>query len=305
MTWFWRIWYYFSIFGLFGAGLNYSNAANCLGREIERCTNVSLTDTAMIVALAIANFYLGYRLYKYGHLWQPRPSLKFSWRGERGFPISFIVFFVFGAVFLGEHLPTIIGFLGNHYNAIDSKPSMLDMGASDAGVVYVIYAVFGLILWLLFRFFSWPVILLIGAFLGGLGEIFLFLNEQNPAEDEVSLINALSALIIWGGLISVLPQIIYQNISRRWNGSGRKIAVVVVVSLNLFSFGFLAYQKYGLSRINYAKTGLPVGVCPERLVDKVGESTIVYYQGAPYRKLQPGAYDWIYKNCPGVLERIE
>lgn len=303
---FWQLWYYLSLGGLFWAGLTYISNATCFGQQNERCGDVSLGYTMFVVAVALLNFYVAYRMYKYENLLQPTPSLHFFWRGERSFPISFIVFFVFGAVFLGEHLPTVIGFLGNHYDTPDAKPSMFDLGGfSDAGVVYVIYTVFGSILWVLFRFFSWPIILLIGATLGGVAEVFLFLNEQNPAEDTVNVWFIISSLIVWGGLISVIPQTIYQNISRRWGSRGRSVVIVVVLLLNLLSVGFLAYQKYVLKRVNYSKIGLPVGVCPVRLVDEEGKPAIADWQGRTFTRVGQEAYDWIRANCSGVIEHIE
>lgn len=301
-----QAWYYLSILGLFYAGFVYISSSSCFGEISERCRGTSLGYVLLVISLTVIDFFLAYRMYKYGSLTTPKPSLRFSWRGDRSFPVSFIAFFIFGAVFLGEHLPVIIGFLGNHWSQPDAKPSPFDLGGlGDAGVVYVIYAVFGTMLWLLFRFFSWPVILLIGAAVGGVAEVFLFLNEQNPAEDTVSIGFIIGSIIIWGGMISVIPQTIYQNISRRWESRGRTIAIGVVITLNLVSLGFFAYQKYVLKQVNYSRTGWPAGICPDRVVDKVGQPSIAYSQGQTFTRLGKGAHEWIGANCPGVIERIE
>lgn len=301
-----QIWYYLSIAGLLLAGLLFTSNATCIGQVNERCGNINEAGIFTIIGLALLNFFVAYRIYKYGNLFKPKPSLKFSWRGDRSFSASFIIFFTLAAVFLGEHLPVVIGFLGNHWSQLDAKPSILDLGGpGDAGVVFVIYAVFGTILWIFFRYFSWPLILLIGAALGGIAEVFLFINEQNPAEDTVSLAFIISSLIIWGGLISVIPQTIYQKIIRQWGRRGIIIAIVVVVLLNILSVGFFAYQKYVLKRVNYSRTGLPVGVCPDRLVDEEGKPSIAYWQGTSYNRLQKGAFEWVSINCPGVLEHID
>lgn len=303
---FWQLWYYLSIGGLFWAGLTYTTNATCFGQQNDRCLDVSLGYTLFVVTVALLNFYGAYRMYKYDNLWHPTPSLRFLWRGERSFPISFIAFFVFGAVFLGEHLPVIIGFLGNHYDTPDAKLSPFDLGGfGDAVLVYITYLVFGSVLWLLFRLFSWPVIILIGAALGGVAEVFLFLNEQNPAEDTLSLWFLISSLIVWGGLISVIPQIIYQNISGRWGGRGRMAAIVVVILLNFVSIGFLGYQKYVLKRVNYTKIGLPVGICPDRLIDEEGKPAIADWHGRTFTRVGKGAYEWVQANCPGTIEHIE
>lgn len=301
-----QIWYYLSILGLAWASLVYTSSATCIGQVNARCGDISETSIVFIVLIATTNFYTAYRMYKYSHLFKPIPSLQFSWQGDRTFPLSFIVFFTFSAVFLGEHLPVIIGFLSNHYNAVDSKPSIFDLGGlSDVGVVYVIYIVFGTILWGLFRFFSWPIILLIGALLGGVGEVYLFLNEQNPAEDTVNLQFVISIILIWGGLISVIPQIIYQKIARLWGSRGLIMAITIVVVLNLASISYFAYQKFVLKHVNYSKTGLPIGVCPDRLVEEVGKSTVAFWQGITFNRINPGVYEWVTANCPGVVERHE
>lgn len=301
-----QAWYYLSIAGLGFAGFVYISSSSCFTEMSERCRGTSLGYVLLVISLTTINFFLAYRMYKYGSLTTPKPSLRFSWRGDRSFPVSFIAFFIFGAVFLGEYLPVIIGFLGNHWSQPDAKPSPFDLGGlGDAGVVYVIYAVFGTMLWLLFRFFSWPVILLIGAAVGGVGEVFLFLNEQNPAEDTVSIGFIIGSIIIWGGLISVIPQTIYQNISRRWESRGRTIAIGVVIGLNLVSLGFFAYQKYVLGRVNHSKTGFPIGTCPDRLVDQKDQPALAYLKGQAFPRVGKEAYDWIQANCPGAIERIE
>ena len=303
---FWQIWYYISILGLFGVGLTFVTNSTCFGQTGARCDGVNVGYTIFVVSLALINFYIAYRMYKYHHLFLPPPKLKFSWRGDRAFPASFIIFFILAAVFLGEYLPVVIGFLGNHYNAIDAKPSPFDLGGfGDAALVYVIYAVFGSVMWLLFRFFSWPIILIIGALIGGVAEVFLFLNEANPAEDTVNPAFIVSSILVWGGMISVLPQVVYQNIVRRWARRGAVMAIIIVLGLNVASIGFFAYEKYILKHVNYTKTGLPVGICPDRLVDKVGQPTIVHWQGTTYNRMQKGAYEWVNANCPGVIERVE
>lgn len=303
---FWQIWYYLAIVGIVLAGFIFVSNSTCIGEVSQRCGDINEAGIFLIIGLIAVNFYGAYRMYKYGNLLDPAPSLKFSWHGDRSFPISFIIFFTLAAVFLGEHLPVIIGFLGNHYNAYDSKPSMLDLGGlGDAGVVFVIYGVFGTILWALFRYFSWPVILLVGATLGGVAEVFLFINEQNPAEDAVNLANIVSTFIIWGGFISVIPQTIYQKIIRQWGRQGAIVAIVVVVLFNTLSVGFFAYQKYVLKRVNYSNTGLPVGVCPDRLVDEKSQPALAYWQGRTFNRVGKEAYDWVHANCPDVIERIE
>src|SRR3989338_6359901 len=113
---FWRFCYSLSIIGLFWAGFVYTSSSTCFGRaSAAGCGDVSVGYTLFVVSLALLNFFVAYRMHKYDHLFSPALSLKFSWRGDRHFPASFIIFFVFAAVFLGEYLPVIIGFLGNHY----------------------------------------------------------------------------------------------------------------------------------------------------------------------------------------------
>lgn len=301
--WF-QLWYYLAIV-VDAVVLFYFLSSNvtCFGEVSERCGDVNELGTLTAVGLAIANTVLARWKYK-GYL-----SFGFTWQGDRTFPASFIPFFVFGAVFLGEHLPVIIGMLAGRYSLPGAKPSPLDLGGlGDVGVVFVIFAVFGTILWLLFRFVSWPVVFLGGATLGALAEGFLFVHREAAAGGADWVSNPLAAILgavtVWG-ILSLVPYSLFRQIDRRWGVRGRQVAIAVVLLLNVLSLGFFAYQKYVVGLVNYEASGLPIGICPDRLVDQVGQPTVAYLNGLTIIKLEPGAHDWIQTHCPGVLERIE
>lgn len=67
---------------------------------------------------------------------------------------------------------------------------------------------------------------------------------------------------------------------------------------------FFAYEKYVLKNVDYYTVGLPVGVCPDRLVDEVDKPAVAHWEGRTL-PVHAKAHDWVQQHCPGVIEHIE
>lgn len=292
----------------------FMTASSCFGQTNLRCEDFNVPGVLMLTGLAAVITFLVRRKYMQTSSSGKRRlsaakgrSPPFSWQGDRTFSAHFIPFFIFGAVFLGEHLPVIIGFLVGQYGMPGSKPSMLDVGGiSDILVVYVIYSVFGTLLWLLFRYFSWPVVFAGGSLMGWLGEKFLFVqweSEAGGADIVRNPLGALASLITAWGLISLVPYFAYQAIGRHWGDHGKRIAVFAVFALNIAGFAFFAYEKYVLENVYRVPDTLPSGICPERYVEEAGKPSLAYWATRTYTVSHEEG-ERIKSDCPWVVERI-
>lgn len=240
----WQIWYIGSITFLLFVSLIVTSELPCLGYNGPGCADVypHRWSIRLLAVIVLTNAILAFRAWKTHAI--PRPPQPFTWRSTYALPLSFILFFILAGVFLGEQLPALPTYLGDITHP-DNKPSILDVATpGDTGVVFFIYAVFGTILWILFRFLNWRLVWVIGALIGLLAEWFLFTGKSGNLTPSQNPIGSTIFLIIIWSVISVVPYFIFRSIDRRWGSRGRWIAIGVILLLNILFTGFFAYQIY-------------------------------------------------------------
>lgn len=185
------------------------------------------------VSLALLNFYAARR-----QLGTETPA-GWSWRSDYALPISFIIFFLLAGMILGEYLPSLPVYFGDMSH--HPKVSILDTGGlGDMGVVPVIYAVFGSMLWVLYRLLNWRLVWLAGVILGTLAELFLFRGDQRPEFSSV-FGAGLFFTTVWS-VISLVPYFSFESIDRRWGSRGRWQAIGIGVLLHILFLSFFAFE---------------------------------------------------------------
>jgi len=158
-----------------------------------------------------------------------------NWRGDKKFPASFIVFFMLVFFFFGEQLIVLPTYLGI---ALLDNLHILDKAATDALHRPIFYFLFGLISWLLFRYFNWPIVWL-GATL-----LWVILQWYFPDQGHSPVP---SPWVLAGvGVFVLTPFFIYRWVDQKWGAVGRRKAMLVAAALNLVLLGFFALQIFVL-----------------------------------------------------------
>ncbi|MBI2019864.1 hypothetical protein HYS94_00375 [Candidatus Daviesbacteria bacterium] len=188
------------------------------------------------------------------------------------------------------------------------KLHILDLGPGDALHRPVAYLIIGIVIWILFRIFAWPLAWFLGAALWILEQQTLTPLDQRP-----TLINAIVFTSTFWILLTLVPYFIFRWVDKKWGGGGIRNAILIAALINLLIFGFFAFQIYVLHnsyRGLHKNTGqqgvsskvLPPNTCPERLITEKDKPTTIYWNG----KTLPVAAEeqqWVEQNCPGVLEQ--
>ncbi|MBI2595605.1 hypothetical protein HYW46_02615 [Candidatus Daviesbacteria bacterium] len=237
-------------------------------------------------------------------------SLKFSLRSNYKLPWSFIVFFVLMFFLLGEQLPALPTYLYGPGLGGEGpyKLHILDLALGD-GLLHrpFAYLIIGTIIWILYRIFTWPLAWIIGATLWILEQRTLTPLDQRP-----TLINTIVFTFTFWILLTLVPYFIYRWVDQKWGWAGRRNAILIVLLINIFIFGFFAFQIYVLKnsyRGLHKNTGqqvvsskvLPPNTCPERLITEKDKQTTIIFNG----KTIPVSADeqkWIEQNCKEALQ---
>lgn len=236
-------------------------------------------------------------------------------------PLTYLVFLMLTALFVGEILPVVIGILGGEFATHGAKEPIIK-SLPDFGLVLIIYSVLGSLFWLLYRYISWWIV-------AGFALVLAFILERwvywHP-EGEVGVSNTISfgtiiQLVIVYFLVLVLPYLIFQAVRRKWAKRGIAMAIIIVLALNILGLGFTAsvMVKRGLfpwrpvTQPNQSQDKpssapelplLPANTCPDKLVERKDQPTIAY-QNSVEMLVDQKTDQWIRENCPGALQRLE
>ncbi len=236
-------------------------------------------------------------------------SPQVPWRSNYKLSVSFIIFFVLTFFLLGEQLVSLpIYLFGSEINGdgVD-KLHILDLPPGDALHRPFAYLIIGTVIWTLFRIFAWPFAWSFGASLWALEQLTLTPLDQRP-----SISNIIVFTFTFWILVTLVPYFVYRWVDKKWGGTGKRNAIVVVFAMNLLLLGFFAFQIYVLHnsyRGLHKNTGqqgvsskvLPPNTCPDRLITSKDKQTAVYWNG----KTLPVAGEeqkWVEQNCPEALE---
>lgn len=214
------------------------------------------------------------------------------------------------ALFIGEVLPVVIGILGRVFDTYGAKEPIIKT-LPDFGIVLIVYVIFGLLFWILYRFVNWKIV-------AGFALILAFSLEQwvyQQVEGDVNLTNTVSLgtivefLIVYL-LVLVLPYWIFQKVKRQWTGRGILGALIVALLLNIAGLGFTYYtmvktgwwQKHqggsaGKQNQSEKQELLSAGVCPERLITAKDKQTSAIVSGREII-LNASEQNWAETNCP-------
>lgn len=212
-------------------------------------------------------------------------------------PIGFILFFVLTFFLIGEQLPALPTYLfgpGVGESGPD-KLHILDLALGD-GLLHrpFAYLIIGTVIWGLYRIFAWPVAWILGVSLWTLEQLALTPLDQRP-----SIQNLMVFMPTFWTLLTLAPYFIYRWVDRKWGGQGKRNTILIILAVNLFLFGFFAYQIFYLHnsyRSSGSGQGLPANTCPERLIIEKDKQTTAYWDG----KILPVSgqvQNWVEKNC--------
>lgn len=236
----WQIWYYVSIAIDIWVGFIFLNSIPCFGIVTEFCGNAKMSDILVTVGAAFVNTLLAYRVYK-GHF--PRfPKLDLTWRGDKTLPLLYFPFFSMASLFIGEVLPVVIGIFAGKFDTYGAKEPIIKTWP-DFGLVLIIYAVFGLLFWLLYRFLNWKIVAVFALILAFILERYVYWQVEGSigVADTISIGTILGLVMVYL-LVLVLPFGIFQAIRRRWGMHGTIVAVIVVLLVNVLGLGFTYYH---------------------------------------------------------------
>ncbi len=230
---------------------------------------------------------------------------KYWWKSSYKLPVSFILFFVLAFFLIGEQLVALPIYLfgpGLDGNGPD-KLHILDLDLSDAIHRPIAYIVIGTVIWVLFKIFAWPIAWVIGAFLWALEQLFLTPLDQRP-----SILNIIVFTFTFWIVLTLVPYFIYRAIDNKLGEKGKRNAILITILINILLLGFFTYQIFYLHN-SYNQQVLPANTCPDKLVEIVRETsetsiTVIYWKGRTYQS-SAEIYNFVEKNCPGVIERIE
>lgn len=177
-----------------------------------------------------------------------------NWKSTYKLPLSFIIFFVLVFFLLGEQLPALpIYLFGPGVGNSGDKVSILDLNPGDALHRPLAYILFGTFNWILFRFFTWPLVWTIGGTLWTIDQLFLTPPDHRPSISGLpSLIfYILTSFTLWG-VLTLVPYFIYRAVDRKWGGKGKRNAILLVLVINLLLLGFFYFQIYVLHNSYHA-----------------------------------------------------
>lgn len=225
------------------------------------------------------------------------------WKSNYKLPISFILFFALAFFLTGEQLPALPTYLlepGLGDKGPD-KLHILDLALGD-GLLHrpFAYLIIGTVIWGLFKTFAWPIAYFLGASLWILEQLTLTPLDQRP-----TLINAIVFAATFWILLTLVPYFIYRWVDKEWGRRGINNAILLVLGINILVFSFFAIQIYALNNSHRGsiKGGLPLNMCPQRLIIEKDKPTTAYLDG----KILPvsgDAQNWVEKNCPKATELI-
>ncbi|MBI4050242.1 MAG: hypothetical protein HY398_02220, partial [Candidatus Doudnabacteria bacterium] len=190
------------------------------------------------------------------------------------------------------------------------KLHILDLPLGD-GLLHrpFAYLIIGTVIWILYRIFFWPLAWFVGAALWILEQQTLTPLDQRP-----TLINAIVFTSTFWVLLTLVPYFIYRWVDKKWGGTGRRNAILIVLLINLFIFGFFAFQNYvlhnsyrGLHRgegqqgSSESMRVLPPNTCPDRLITEKDKQTAVFWHGKTLL-VSADEQKWVEQNCPEALE---
>lgn len=164
-----------------------------------------------------------------------------DWKSNYKLPLSFIVFFVLMFFLLGEQLPALPLYLVGPAADHENKLHILDLNPSDALHRPIAYVIIGIIIWVLFRVFSWPIAYFLGAALWTLEQLTL-----TPLDHRPSIPNLMFFIPTFWTLLTLVPYFIYKKVNQKWGGMGRRNVILIVLAINLLLLGFFAFQIYVL-----------------------------------------------------------
>lgn len=156
-------------------------------------------------------------------------------------PLSFILFFVLTFFLLGEQLTALPRYLFEQTGADGpDKLHILDLSLGD-GLLHrpFAYLIIGIVIWGLFRVFTWPLAWVLGASLWALEQLTLTPLDQRP-----SITNIIVFTFTFWILLTLVPYFIYKWVDQRWGRVGKRNVILIVFLINLLLFGFFAFQIY-------------------------------------------------------------
>ncbi len=234
--------------------------------------------------------------------------MRLPWRSSYKLPISFIIFFVLVFFLFGEQLVALPLYLNGPIAEGSTGPDklhILDLPPGDALHRPIAYLVIGIIIWVLFRIFVWPVAWILGAVLWALEQLTLTPLDQRP-----SISNILVFTFTFWILLTLVPYFVYRWVDSKWGGQGKRSAILIAASINLLLFSFFAFQIYVLhhsyrGRISSSSTPtLPPNICPERLVAEKDKQTTAFWDGK-ILLVSGEVQNWVEENCPEALEKVK
>lgn len=142
---------------------------------------------------------------------------------------------------LGEQLPALSPYIFGPHEG--DAIHILARAPADALHRPIAYLIIATIVYLLLRFFSWPLVWIISGTLWVMDQLFLV--PEPPSE---KIINGIIAFLGWG-ILALLPYFIYRWIDKKWGGKGIWKAMLILFLVNLIIFIFMAYQILVLHHI--------------------------------------------------------
>lgn len=160
------------------------------------------------------------------------------WKSNYELPASFIIFFLLMFFLIAEQLTALPNYLGIVPQESATTIHILDKAPTDALHRPIFYFLFAIIVWLLFRFLSWPIVW-VGAW--SLWSVFKWFFP-----DEGHSRNPSIWVFIGVGVFLLVPYFIYRAVDRKWVKRGRRSAILIATGLNLLLLAFFAYQIFVL-----------------------------------------------------------
>lgn len=145
------------------------------------------------------------------------------------------------AVFIGEVMPVVIAILGGVFGEYGHKEPIIKSWP-DFGLIWVIYSVFGLLFWLLYRYISWKVVAGVVYALSFVLETYVYWHPEGEigTHNKISFATIFQWLIVYF-LVLILPYLVFQKIRHKWGRHGIIISLIVLLLLSALGLGFTYY----------------------------------------------------------------